>query len=227
MRVTIFIIVVAIHLVLLLMFLASRRTPGETIESPPITVFIVYQPQGPTEQSPPPPNPNSRQSRAAPVRHVAPRGAQSAAPKPLPSTPEGSPSPEDISPPTTIDWNQEADVVAKHVIEAEIDAERKASALTRCHKPLPGRWVRGPEFGWSHAQTHRVEQLPEGKGVLVNLNDRCSILLTGIFALPLCSLAKPAPRGDLFKNMHGPIEFGDWMDTAPASETVDPSCDRH
>lgn len=227
MRLTIFIIVVAIHLVLVLVFLALRRTPVETIESPPTSVFMIYQPQGPTGQSPPPPSPNSRQSRAAPARHVAAKGAQSAAPKPLPPTPEGSTSPEEISPPATIDWNQEADRVANHVIEAEIDAERKASALTRCHKALPGRWVRGPEFGWSHAQTHRVEQLPQGRGVLVNLNDRCSILLTGIFALPLCSLAKPEPRGDLFKNMHQPIEFGDWMDTAPAPEPVDPSCDHH
>jgi hypothetical protein len=85
----------------------------------------------------------------------------------------------------------------------------QAAALTAHFKPLPGPRVRGPEFGWDYAATHRITR-PEGGGLLIALNDRCAIF---IFLLPMigCSIGPgPPANGDLFKYMHKPVKFGDW-----------------
>jgi hypothetical protein len=111
------------------------------------------------------------------------------------------------------DWRAQAEVTAQanaqHIVEAEDDAARKAAALTSRFKPLPGPRVRGPEFGWDYAPTHRVTPL-EGGGLVVALNDRCAVL---VFIIPMigCSVGhKPPANGDLFKFMHPPVKFGDW-----------------
>jgi hypothetical protein len=111
------------------------------------------------------------------------------------------------------DWRVQAEVTAQanalHIVEAEDNAARQAAALTARFKPLPGPRVRGPEFGWDYAATHRITR-PEGGGLLIALNDRCSIF---IFLLPMigCKIGPgPTANGDLFKFMHKPVKFGDW-----------------
>jgi hypothetical protein len=64
-----------------------------------------------------------------------------------------------------------------------------------------------PQFGWSHAATHRVEEIPTG-GLLINLNDRCFIAWV-IFPFPLCKVGKMPARGDLFQHMKDPPALGE------------------
>ncbi len=76
-------------------------------------------------------------------------------------------------------------------------------------KPLPGPRVPGPEFGWDYAHTHRITPL-QGGGFVIALNDRCNI---AVFIFPMigCAVGPKSPaRGDLFRNMHPPVKFGDW-----------------
>jgi hypothetical protein len=116
-------------------------------------------------------------------------------------------------PPANPDWRAQAELTAQtsalQIVEAEDAAARRAAALTAHFKPLPGPRVRGPEFGWDHAPTHRITHV-EGGGFVIALNDRCAIF---IFLLPMigCSIGQQPPaNGDLFKYMHKPVKFGDW-----------------
>jgi hypothetical protein len=119
-----------------------------------------------------------------------------------------------LGPPSSApDWRVQAALTAQanalHIVAAEDNAARQAAALTARFKPLPGPRVRGPEFGWDYAATHRITR-PQGGGLLIALNDRCAIF---IFLLPMigCSIGpQPPANGDLFKYMHKPVKFGDW-----------------
>jgi hypothetical protein len=119
-----------------------------------------------------------------------------------------------LGPPSaTPDWRAQAELMAQstaqQVVEAEDAAARRVAALTARFKPLPGPRVRGPEFGWDYAHTHRITPA-EGGGLLIALNDRCTIF---IFLFPMigCSIGhQPPANGDLFEFMHKPVKFGDW-----------------
>ena len=124
----------------------------------------------------------------------------------------GSPQPSELTSGAP-DWREAATATAQtsaqHIVEAEDDAARKAAALTSRFKPLPGPRVRGPEFAWDYAHTHRITPLPRG-GFVIALNDRCSL---AILPLPMigCSVGrKPPANGNLFINLHPPVKFGDW-----------------
>jgi hypothetical protein len=124
----------------------------------------------------------------------------------------GSPQPSELTSGAP-DWRAAAaataQISAQHIVEAEDDAARKAAALTSRFKPLPGPRVRGPEFGWDYAHTHRVTPI-QGGGFVIALNDRCAI---AILPLPMfgCAVGRKSPaNGDLFKFMHPPVKFGDW-----------------
>jgi hypothetical protein len=119
-----------------------------------------------------------------------------------------------LGPPSSApEWRAQAHVTAQanslRIVEAEDNVARQAAALTARFRPLPGPRVRGPEFGWDYAATHRITR-PEGGGLLIAFNDRCAIF---ILLLPMigCSIGpKPPANGDLFKYMHKPVKFGDW-----------------
>ena len=124
----------------------------------------------------------------------------------------GSPQPSELMSGAP-DWRTAAAATAQtsaqRIVEAEDDAARKATALTSRFKPLPGPRVKGPEFAWDCAHTHRVTPL-QGGGFVVALNDRCAVL---VFIVPMigCSVGhQPPANGDLFKYMHPPVKFGDW-----------------
>lgn len=56
-----------------------------------------------------------------------------------------------------------------------------------------------PQFGWDYARTHRVQQLPEG-GLLINLNDRCAVVLY-VLPIPVCRIGHIAVDGGLFDHL--------------------------
>jgi hypothetical protein len=123
-----------------------------------------------------------------------------------------SPQPSDL-PSAAPDWRAAATAAAQtsaqHIVAAEDDAARKAAALTSRFAPMPGPRVAGPQFAWDYAHTHRLTPLPGG-GFVIALNDRCAIAIVP-FPLFGCAVGrKSPPNGDLFKNMHPPVKFGDW-----------------
>lgn len=111
----------------------------------------------------------------------------------------------------TPDWRSQAELTAqieaREIVDAQDAAERRANALTSGFKPLPLPRVRGPEFAWGYA-SHRVHHIPNGPWIYA-INEHCQML---IFIIPFvgCQIGKIEARGDLFKNMHPPVKYGDW-----------------
>ena len=230
MRVAIFVAVVAAHLALLWLFTSLHRwvlLPAE--EEAAITP--IFLPLLPPETDVEPiweprlaPPATTSDSRTGFAPSVAAGSNQTPPPQEnskhpaiaaLQVSPESAPQQPSVSVPTpsVTDWRAAAEVTAQtnaqHIVEAEDDAARKAAALTSRFKPLPGPRVRGPEFAWDYAHTHRLTPLPGG-GFVIALNDRCAI---AILPLPMFGCAvgrKSPPNGDLFKFMHPPVKFGDW-----------------
>jgi hypothetical protein len=100
-----------------------------------------------------------------------------------PDTP--APSEQDPSAPVAIDWAKEAERVAA-------DPGLNVGAA-----PAP---VARQQFAWDYARTHRVESLPDG-GLLVNLSDRCSLIIRFPMLLGGCKIGKIEGRADLFAHM--------------------------
>jgi hypothetical protein len=234
MRFAIFVAVVAAHIVLLWLFPSLRRLvllpaadePAITpVFLPPLAEPMVGPPLEPAEQvSWEAPlryrsalAPADRAVRSEPPQqHVvreAERATKESRPAVATSSPDAQLSPLQGPPSSAPDWRAQAEVTAQtnalHLVEAEDNSARQAAALTAHFKPLPGPRVRGPEFGWDYAATHRITHA-QGGGFVVALNDRCAIF---IFLLPMigCSIGpQPPANGDLFKYMHKPVKFGDW-----------------
>ncbi len=106
--------------------------------------------------------------------------------------------------PNAIDWRDEMETAAVRQLATEGQKREQDAALDPPHVPqyLAPQPLR-PQFGWDYAATHRVQSLPEG-GVLINVNDRCTIVIF-LIATFGCSLDRPPPqRGDLFQHMHDP-----------------------
>jgi hypothetical protein len=131
--------------------------------------------------------------------------------KALPEKPESTES--EITAPISVDWAKEAERAAAHRIEADEEADRRASALSPRRGPSVGAHApaAAPSFGWDPAHTHRVEPIPDG-GLVVNLNDRCAIVVKFPFVMPGCKIGKIESRGDLFTHMNDPPTLGDWKD---------------
>jgi hypothetical protein len=228
MRVAIFVAVVAAHIVLLWLFPSLRRwvVPPVAAEAAVTSIFLPPLSEPAIEL---PLTPEEPSLWHAPLPYNSTRTAAGAAPQAR--APEASPTPQAtpapgvtsesdsqlsslLGPPSpTPDWRAQAELTAQtyalRIVAAEDAAARRAAALTAHFKPLPGPRVRGPEFGWDYAHTHRVTHA-EGGGLLIALNDRCTIF---IFLLPMigCSIGhQPPANGDLFKFMHKPVKFGDW-----------------
>jgi len=161
---------------------------------------------------------NSSDEAGAALRPVRPTAAASRVrketsndipPVQVPTAPQ-----DDSSAPIAIDWAREAELAATRRLRADEEAARRATAFSArkgpslaVAKPLP------PKFGWSHAQTQRVESVP-GVGTLINLNDRCAILIT-FMLIPICKLGKIDARGDLFEHMDDPAPLGESLRELP------------
>jgi hypothetical protein len=100
-----------------------------------------------------------------------------------PETPVQS-GPETTAP-VAIDWAKEAERVAAD------------PGLNVGAEPAPAA---RQQFGWDYAQTHRIEPLQDG-GLLVNLTDRCSIIVRFPMILGGCKIGRIEARADLFAHM--------------------------
>jgi hypothetical protein len=101
-----------------------------------------------------------------------------------------------IHPP--VDWADELNQAAKNAT-----ADKSAQAPRDFGFPqLPSAPAKAPQFDWDYAATHRVEQIPEG-GILINLNDRCVLILFP-FPFMACRIGDMPANGELFKHMGDP-----------------------
>jgi hypothetical protein len=219
MRVALFVVVVAAHIIMLLLLrstrpLASAAREGEAFVSiflPPAPEERQQQPEPGGEATPQPPRahpPRAHRRHAAtwpPDSSASSRG-EPAQPPDLRQQSAQEPAP------TVPDWRlqagQSAQTIAQDIVAAEDAADRRAHALTSHFKPLPPPRVKGPEFGWDYAATHRVEPLPGG-GLAISLNDNCQLV---VLPMPFigCVIGKLKPNGNLFEYMHPPMKFDDW-----------------
>jgi hypothetical protein len=95
-------------------------------------------------------------------------------------------SEQETTAPVAIDWAKEAERVAAD------------PGLNIGAAPAPAA---RPRFAWDYAHTHRFESLPDG-GLLVNLSDRCSLIVRFPILLGGCRIGKLESRTDLFAHMH-------------------------
>jgi hypothetical protein len=95
-----------------------------------------------------------------------------------------------------VDWNAELERAGKDHSLREPDPARRDFGFPHHSAPAPAK---PPEFGWDYAATHRVESLPEG-GLLINLNDRCVLLLAPL-PFAFCGIGTKKANGELFEHM--------------------------
>ena len=94
-----------------------------------------------------------------------------------------------------VDWQQ--------ALQGEVRAQESASLPGKVRFGFPqrtGPLPAAPRFGWDYAHTHRVEQLPEG-GLLINLNDRCAVVLYVVMPFPVCKIGHIPTDGGLFDHL--------------------------
>lgn len=195
MRAATFVVVLAVHALLFYLFAALRspsRPSGEA-EAPTTLTFLPEPELTPAPQPERPPKPP-----------VSARAAQPAAPKtPARINPAPEPESSSITPTPPPDWRAEARIAANNELETEERRRQQPSPLAphdfSAVRPGSTDYSK-PQFGWSHARTHRVEELPGG-GLLVNINDRCAVVLMFIFPFPACKIGKMPVRSDLFDHM--------------------------
>jgi hypothetical protein len=211
MRVAIFVAIVAAHVLLFLFFPPMRRMLLRAGEDQPTAILVFFPPApmpslGRPEASRKPMTP----SQSGKASNISTKTSA----EPLKSHPEPpATEPEPISPPAVTDWAKEAELGAGHAVDGQIDAERKAAALSSRYHVLPGPRERQPEFHWDYAHTHRIEPLPGG-GLIIAINDNCAVVVY-VFPMPFCKLGKIKPRGDLFNHLEDAPKYGDWKDKAP------------
>ncbi|HXS27339.1 MAG TPA: hypothetical protein VN730_06730 [Steroidobacteraceae bacterium] len=107
-----------------------------------------------------------------------------------------------------IDWEKEADSAVAEGAERDAEAARRASALSRWREHvMPGPAPRPPEFRWDYAATHRF--VPTISGLVINITDRCVILVNPFAVVPGCAIGHIPVYGDLFAHMDDPKGPGD------------------
>jgi hypothetical protein len=95
-----------------------------------------------------------------------------------------------------VDWNAELERAGKDHALREQDPARRDFGFP--HRSAPAA-AKPPAFGWDYAATHRVESL-SGGGLLINLNDRC-VLLVAPLPFAVCGIGTRKANGELFENM--------------------------
>lgn len=200
-----FVAVAVAHAALFLVLAKTRLTSAPAAQ--PETSMILFMLPMNEAAAPAPPDGAERTPLPRPVRAQPP-------PKltPAETTPEGPQS----TAPVMIDWAKEAQEAAARQIDADEAKARRATALST-HKRVPDYLApppaAQPQFGWSHANTHRIESFPGG-GFILNLSDRCAIVFT-IMVIPVCKVGVIEPRGDLFQHMDDPPLLGPPATDAP------------
>jgi hypothetical protein len=216
-RIALFVVVAAVHLLVIWLLMPSRRLGLEVRQEELELVPISMLPERPVE----PKTVATAESRGRP--NLAPRAQPSAESNTksaveLAAVPDFALLPSNTEPPDTTresasDWWTQVEITAQssalQIVTAEDDAKRRANALTAPYKPMPGPRARGPRFGWDPYPLHRFTPAGEA-GFVFRLSDRCAMVVV-IIPWFGCSVGwKPPANGDLFKYMHGPVKFGDW-----------------
>ena len=199
--------VLGVHLAIGWLLLATTRVLSLRIEPHSLEIVFIAPPAVRTESSPSPPNPLSPPIPPSSLTHnPASRWQKRSAAAGSPSRPEAPPAATQgnaIHPP---DWAEELTRAARAGAAPNSTPEPKDFGFPRAPPPP----AKAEEFGWSHAQTQRIESLPGG-GLLLNLNDNC-VLVFNPLPFAMCLPGKKAANGDLFKHMHDPARPGDWKD---------------
>jgi hypothetical protein len=195
MRTATFVVVLVFHVLLFFLFAALRNPARHSSEAEAsTTVFFLPEPE----------STRAPQAERPPKTQVTARAARPAAPKtPAPANPAPEPESSSLTPTPAPDWRAEARIAANDELEAEERKRHLPSPLA----PHDFSGVRPgstddskPQFGGNHARTHRVEEL-SGGGLLVNINDRCAVVLLFIFPFPACKIGKIPAHSDLFDHM--------------------------
>jgi hypothetical protein len=183
-------VVAALHIAACWLLLATTHPLTVPTISQRLQLVFILPPIVPPESNARPPTSTRRYQRSSPHGTAAPPPAAQ------PNTAPSSDEPGAIHPP--IDWAAELDRAARNSVPAEPSREPRNFGFPHASTPPP----KSPEFAWSHARTHRVESIPGG-GLLINVNDRCVVVL---FPFPFfgCALGKKPPNGDLFEHMRVP-----------------------
>jgi hypothetical protein len=105
--------------------------------------------------------------------------------------------------PSPVDWAKEAEIAATDSLKLAAEASRQAAALSQwqLHAIPSPKAPAASGFSWDHSRTHRLES--SAQGLVVNLNDRCSILisLSLMAVLGGCKIGPLPVHGDLFMHM--------------------------
>jgi hypothetical protein len=105
--------------------------------------------------------------------------------------------------PLFIDWAKEAEIAADDTLRRDAETERQAGALSPWRlRVIPPSHPPASGFSWDYARTHRLES--SAQGLVVNLNDRCSVLISIYFMAVMggCKLGELPVHGDLFLHMN-------------------------
>lgn len=192
-RVGLLLLVVGAHLLLALLWPATRLANTESA-SRSSTLVLLARPAAERKAEPlaplKPPPPLQAHVPAQPERLPEPRGQSTPAPK--------------------IDWASAAQQAVADELAAQSARLREAQGFTGRSPVLPTspETPSKPEFGWQRWRLHRVEALPQG-GLVVHLNERCVLVISALL-IPACGIGKIPARGDLFEHMHDAPEPGDW-----------------
>jgi hypothetical protein len=190
-RTTIFALVAALHVALLL--IASRwqtRLDLRTEESLVFFPLPAHVQSAAQEASPPP---------SLPRKAPAPTHDTQLVVVPTPAEPQPA-----EQKPAIVDWSAEAALTAKQHAQSAAALQPRALDKQGAGADFDGGLGPDegskPEFGWDHARTHRVEAM-EGGGSILWINDRCFIVMYGMIPFPMCGIGKIPVRGDLFDHM--------------------------
>jgi hypothetical protein len=126
------------------------------------------------------------------------------------ATPEREPAANAITAPAAPDWRHELQIAANNAIESQERRRHQPSPLAPhdFSGVKPGSTDDSkPRFGWNHAATHRIEEIPTG-GLLINISDRC-VIAWAILPLAFCRIGKIPVRGNLFEHMQDPPPPGE------------------
>lgn len=236
MRIAVFAAVVAAHIALVWYFLTLWHRPAATEDTDEPSMTLVFLP--PMEEvtaaesaAEPVPSAASRDSWQAPLSYhaaSAPRPAASPEPAVPSATATGdstgtsvpgatakdaSTATSEPSASANVDWRTQAEIIAQanaqHIVESEDRAARQAGALIAMIKPRQGPHNPAVAFPWDPNPRYRWQPTGDGAYTMA-LNDHCEVYFF-IMVFVGCSVGElPPARGDLFKNMHPPVKFGDW-----------------
>lgn len=208
MRVAAIVVVLIIHVGLFVLFATLRNTLPRSDQEEEVPSMAFFLPPDEVDTT----ATGAPQPQTVLPHPASPKRAAGAAVKSPGAIVRREPQPPSnaISVPPATDWRHEMQIAANNELEAEERKRHKPSLLA----PHDFSQVRAgstdyskPQFGWSHSATHRVEEIPTG-GLLINLNDRCSIAWV-IFPFPVCKVGKIPVRGDLFQHVEGPVAPGE------------------